>query len=119
MRCVYLYLFFTDYDVPPTKEYDTNSIDQSSNKDKESPDILNIDSESTDCNEVDGKITGCASQSKLTLYTSEYLHIIVAVACLAGLFVGFLCGYLVSRRFHSHPQYPNSPFIEQHNHLDG
>lgn len=115
---VEIVFIFSDPDVPPTKEYDTNTIDQSSDEDKQSPDILTLDSESTDCNEVDGKISGCASQSKLTLYTSEYLHIIVAVASLAGLFVGFLCGYLVSRRFHSHPQYPNSPFIEQHNHLD-
>ncbi|KAJ8914769.1 hypothetical protein NQ315_013272, partial [Exocentrus adspersus] len=81
--------------------------------------LLRLDVDSSDCNEVDGeKIAGCASQSKLTLYTSEYLHIIVAVASLAGLFVGFLCGYLVSRRFHVHAQYPNPPFIEQHNHLD-
>lgn len=101
----------------PTKEYN-NSLEQFSGEDKESPDILTIDPDSTDCNEVDGTLSGCASQSKLTLYTSEYLHIIVAVASLAGLLVGFLCGYLVSRRFHAHPQYPNSPFIEQHNHLD-
>ncbi|KAJ8943411.1 hypothetical protein NQ318_020661, partial [Aromia moschata] len=86
----------------PKKEYDTKSIDTNSlEEDKESTDsLLRQDIELTDCNEVDGdKITGCASQSKLTLYTSEYLHIIVAVASLAGLFVGFLCGYLVSRRF--------------------
>lgn len=104
----------------PTKEYDTYSINTNSlNESKEPSDPLLIEGESTDCNEVDGdKVTGCASQSKLTFYTSEYLHIIVAVACIAGLCVGFLCGYLVSRRFHVHSQYPNPPFIEQHNHLD-
>lgn len=91
---------------------------KSSNEDKEGPDILTLDNESTDCNEVDGNITGCASQSKLTMYTSEYLHIIVAVASMVGLLVGFFCGYLVSRRFHAHPQYPNAGFIEQHNHLN-
>ncbi|KAG5895086.1 hypothetical protein JTB14_023261 [Gonioctena quinquepunctata] len=107
--------------VIPAKEYDTNSIDLiPPEEDKGIVDpLLNIDIESTDCNEVDGqRITGCASQSKLNLYTSEYLHIIVAVASLAGLFVGFLCGYLVSRRFHVHAQCPEAPFIEQHNHLD-
>lgn len=114
-----LYLFI-DKSIPKS-EYETKIIDTNSlEEDKQSPDpLLRLDVDSTDCNEVDGdKVTGCASQSKLTLYTSEYLHIIVAVASLAGLFVGFLCGYLVSRRFHVHTQYPNPPFIEQHNHLD-
>nr|XP_023020455.1 semaphorin-1A-like isoform X2 [Leptinotarsa decemlineata] len=103
-----------------SKDYESNSIDLNTlDEDKKIVDpLLKIDEVSTDCNEVDGqKITGCASQSKLTLYTSEYLHIIVAVACIAGLFVGFLCGYLVSRRFHFHAQ--NKQQYNGHpNHLD-
>ncbi|KAJ8983871.1 hypothetical protein NQ317_000907 [Molorchus minor] len=77
----------------PKKEYNTNSIDTNSlEEDKESSDsLLRLDEDPTDCNGVDGdRAIGCASQSKLTLYTSEYLHII----------------------------HPNPPFIEQHNHLD-
>ncbi|XP_050497231.1 semaphorin-1A [Diabrotica virgifera virgifera] len=104
----------------PTKEYDVSPIDTNSlDESKESNDpLLKIEDESADCNEINNKVTGCASQTKLTLYTSEYLHIIVAVACMGGLIVGFVCGYLVSRRFHGRSQYPNPPFIEQHNHLE-
>lgn len=80
-----------------------------------------VPSVSIDCNEVDNNdvATGCSSiQNRMGLYTSEYLHIIVTVASLVALAFGFVCGYLVSQRFHSQPQYPNAPFIEQHNHLD-
>lgn len=96
---------------------DTNYLEDN----KESTDsLLRVDMASTDCNEVgdDNLPRGCPSQTKLASYTPEYLRIFVALSSLAGLFVGFLCGYLVSRRFHLHSQYPNPPFIEQHNHLD-
>nr|CAH7717572.1 unnamed protein product [Callosobruchus chinensis] len=109
-------------DAPSPKEYDMKSLDTNSiDEDEKEPsdDLLRLDSESTQCsNDIDGSTTGCASQSKLTLYTPEYLRIFVAVSSLMGLLVGFFCGYLVSRRFHAHPQYPNQAFIEQHNHLD-
>lgn len=83
--------------------------------------LLKIENESNNCNEIDNNdiSTGCSSiQNRMGLYTSEYLHIIVTVASLVALAFGFVCGYLVSQRFHSQPQYPNAPFIEQHNHLD-
>ncbi|CAH0562660.1 unnamed protein product [Brassicogethes aeneus] len=107
-----------DNDVAPKVEV-TLSEGRGENVDKEDP--LLIDGTLDDgCNEVggDSKIRGCAVQNRLNMYTSEYLHIFVATASLAGLFVGFLCGYFVSRRFQNQPQYPNSAFIEQHNHLD-
>ncbi|CAH1153239.1 unnamed protein product [Phaedon cochleariae] len=47
---------------------------------------------------------------------SDYLHMIVGGAIVGGLVFGFVCGYLVSRRFHAHPNAPS--FIEQRNHLD-
>lgn len=101
------------------KEFDTNSLDT---KIIEQRDPLLSDKEiQDDCNEVDGdsnKIRGCAVQNRLNMYTPEYLHIFVGAGSLAGLFVGFLCGYFVSRRFHHPPQYPNSSYIEQHNHLE-
>ncbi|CAH2014777.1 unnamed protein product [Acanthoscelides obtectus] len=115
-----MHLFFSD--APSPKEYDIKSLDTNSvDEDEKEPsdDLLRLDADSTECsNDIDGATTGCASQSKLTLYTPEYLRIFVAVSSLVGLFIGFLCGYLVSRRFHTHPQYPNQAFIEQHNHLD-
>ncbi|CAG9855517.1 unnamed protein product [Phyllotreta striolata] len=79
--------------------------------------LLNLDSGFDECNDVD-PAKGCTSQSKLTLYSSNYLVVIVASVAVGFLFVGFTCGYLVGRRFQAHSQFPNQPFIEQHNHLD-
>lgn len=64
------------------------------------------------------QITGCAIQQRLVIYTAETLHIVVVGASLAGLLLGFVAGYLFSRRFHPSTHYPDVPFIEQHNHLD-
>lgn len=63
-------------------------------------------------------VSGCAVRQRLVIYTAETLHLVVFVASLAGLVLGFTAGYLVSRRFHSPPPYPDVPFIEQHNHLE-
>lgn len=72
-----------------------------------------------DCNATDGNnVSGCAVQQRLVIYTAETLHLVVIGACLAGLLFGFVAGYLFSRRFHMQPQYPDVPFIEQHNQLD-
>lgn len=63
-------------------------------------------------------IGGCAVRQRLVIYTAETLHLVVFGASLAGLLLGFIAGYFVSRRFHSPPPYPDAPFIEQHNHLE-
>lgn len=77
-------------------------------------------SESTDCeNDVNSnQIEGCAVHQKLVIYTAETLRLGVFAACVVGLLLGFFAGYLVSRRFNTPSQYPGTPFIEQHNHLD-
>lgn len=81
-----------------------------------------IKPESSDCN-GDGDVNtnsigGCAVRQRLVIYTAETLHLVVFVASSVGLLLGFVAGYLVSRRFHSPPPYPDAPFIEQHNRLE-
>lgn len=81
-----------------------------------------IKPENSDCN-GDGDVNtnsigGCAVRQRLVIYTAETLHLVVFGASLAGLLLGFVAGYLVSRRFHSPPPYPDAPFIEQHNRLE-
>lgn len=81
-----------------------------------------IKPEGNDCN-GDGDVNtnsigGCAVRQRLVIYTAETLHLVVFGACSAGLLLGFIAGYLVSRRFHSPPPYPDAPFIEQHNRLE-
>lgn len=81
-----------------------------------------IKPEANDCN-TDGDVNTnsigrCAVRQRLVIYTAETLHLVVFGASLAGLLLGFIAGYLVSRRFHSPPPYPNAAFIEQHNHLE-
>lgn len=66
-----------------------------------------------DSNEIP---TGCAIQQKLVI--PRTLHIVLFIACSLCLVFGFVAGYFISKRFQPQPQYPNSPFIEQHNHLD-
>lgn len=63
-------------------------------------------------------IGGCAVRQRLVIYTAETLHLVVFGVSLAGLLLGFVAGYFVSRRFHSPPPYPDAPFIEQHNRLE-
>lgn len=79
-----------------------------------------VDSESTGCeNDVNSnQIEGCAVHQKLVIYTAETLRLGVFVACVIGLLLGFFAGYIVSRKFNPPSQYPGTPFIEQHNHLD-
>lgn len=105
----------------PRKEVDdtiiSNSIEEepSSNSKELS---LHIDNrEFEDCsNDIDSDVrTGC-SQIKKSEFTSGTLWWGIVIAAMIGLFVGFVGGYCVSRKFYM--QYPNTPFIEQHNHLD-
>ncbi|EFA11605.1 semaphorin-1a [Tribolium castaneum] len=96
----------------------TNSIDE---KDLDSSDPLiktGLDDDS-DCDPVsENSIGGCAVRQQLVIYTAGTLHIVVVVVSIVGLFLGFIAGYLFSQKFHSHSQYPEAPFIEQHNHLE-
>lgn len=57
-------------------------------------------------------------REKLVIYTAETLHVVVIASSIAALAVGFVAGYLFSKRFHQQPQFVDTPFIEQHNHLN-
>lgn len=53
-----------------------------------------------------------------TIYTAQALHITVVASCMVTLLLGFVIGYLFSRRFR-HPFFSETtPFHEQHNHLN-
>lgn len=80
--------------------------------------ILKAKDKETLCNDNESNANSCAVQQRLFIYTSETFHLVVICACLVALIVGFVIGYLFSRRFHSNPQYPEAPIIEQRNHLD-
>ncbi|XP_017786065.1 PREDICTED: semaphorin-1A-like [Nicrophorus vespilloides] len=67
----------------------------------------------------DGNNINCAVKQKLVIYTAETLQISVIVAAVVSLLLGFIVGYIFSRRFHPPSQYPDTPFIEQRNHLEG
>ncbi|GJQ66987.1 hypothetical protein Trydic_g21919 [Trypoxylus dichotomus] len=69
--------------------------------------------EAVESNEIP---TGCAVQQRLVI--AGTLHFVLFIACSLCLVFGFVIGYFISKRFQTQPQYPNSPFIEQHNHLD-
>lgn len=52
------------------------------------------------------------------IYSAQALLTAVVASCLVTLMVGFVIGYLFSRRFR-HPFFTDtSPFNEQHNHLN-
>lgn len=57
-------------------------------------------------------------KERLVIYTAETLHVVVIASSIAALAIGFVAGYLFSRRFHQQPQFAETPFIEQHNHLN-
>jgi hypothetical protein len=100
------------------KEIIANSIDE---KDIDSIDPLirtGLD-EDPECDPIsENSVGGCAVRQQLVIYTAGTLHIVVVVVSIVGLFLGFIAGYLFSQKFHSHSQYPEAPFIEQHNHLE-
>lgn len=108
--------------INANKEYN-NNLEKKINSDLEDlneiPDqFLKKTSTDVDCNNAENnEINGCAVQQKLVIYTAETLHIFVVGACFVGLFLGFIAGFLFSRKFHS-PSHQGVPFIEQHNHLD-
>lgn len=109
----------------PRKEVDDDNTITSNLIDEEEPSSsvkelsLQIENRAQfdDCsNDINADIrTGC-SQIKKSEFTSGTLWWGIVVAAMIGLFVGFVGGYCVSRKFYM--QYPNTPFIEQHNHLD-
>lgn len=72
-----------------------------------------------DCNNnvESNEINGCAVQQKLVIYTAETLHLFVIGACFIGLLLGFIAGFLFSRKFHP-SSHQGVPFIEQRNRLD-
>ncbi|XP_060515938.1 semaphorin-1A-like [Cylas formicarius] len=102
------------------KEIDDNSIvdnaiDEESKSSAEDL-LLRIDNESADCNDVNADYrTGCSTIRK-SEFSSGTLYGGIISAAMVGLLAGFVGGYCVSRKFHTH--YPSAPFIEQHNHLD-
>ncbi|XP_018331529.1 semaphorin-1A [Agrilus planipennis] len=59
---------------------------------------------------ADKSISGCTVRQRL--------HIVIIGSSLVSLFLGFIGGYIFSKKFHHQPQYPEAPFIEQHNHLE-
>ncbi|XP_071446030.1 semaphorin-1A-like isoform X2 [Hetaerina americana] len=64
-----------------------------------------------------------ASQERLSTYTTETLAIAVATACVAALVVGFVSGFLFSRRcraeeYSSSPNYHDMPFPDQRHQLN-
>ncbi|PSN57450.1 Semaphorin-1A [Blattella germanica] len=58
-----------------------------------------------------------SSQEKLPIYTAETLSIAVATSCLAALVVGFVSGFLFSRRCRGE-DYSNMPFPDQRHQLN-
>ncbi|CAG9796562.1 unnamed protein product [Diatraea saccharalis] len=76
------------------------SEDKNSNNNKHETDLLTVEA-------ADGNI-----------YSAQALLTAVVASCLVTLMVGFVIGYLFSRRFR-HPFFTDtSPFNEQHNHLN-
>lgn len=103
-------------DAEEKKEIQTNSLDD---KDLDSTDPVIRTDEDPECDPLDeNSIGGCAVRQQLVIYTAGTLHIVVVVVSIVGLLLGFIAGYLFSQKFHSHSQYPEAPFIEQHNHLE-
>ncbi|KAJ9597977.1 hypothetical protein L9F63_011178, partial [Diploptera punctata] len=58
-----------------------------------------------------------SSQEKLPIYTAETLSIAVATSCLAALVLGFVSGFLFSRRCRGE-DYSNMPFPDQRHQLN-
>jgi semaphorin 6 len=58
-----------------------------------------------------------SSQEKLPIYTAETLSIAVTTSCLAALVVGFVSGFLFSRRCRGE-DYSNMPYPEQRHQLN-
>ncbi|KAB0801078.1 hypothetical protein PPYR_05432 [Photinus pyralis] len=105
----------------PTRVYDDNTLENEILIDGKIEDPLaKPNDEEVECDDglTENRITGCAVRQHLVIYTAKTLHVIVVCASLVALFLGFIAGYLFSRRFHPYGHYPNAPFIEQHNHLE-
>jgi len=58
-----------------------------------------------------------SSQEKLPIYTAETLSIAVTTSCLAALVVGFVSGFLFSRRCRGE-EYSNMPYPDQRHQLN-
>lgn len=52
------------------------------------------------------------------IYTADTMRVVVIASSIAALAVGFVAGYLFSKRFRQQPQLVDTPFTEQHNHLN-
>ncbi|RZB39945.1 semaphorin-1a [Asbolus verrucosus] len=99
------------------KEIIANSIDEEGT-DSTDP-LVRTGLDDPECDPVsENSVGGCAVRQQLVIYTAGTLHIVVVVVSIVGLFLGFIAGYLFSQKFHSSTQYPEAPFIEQHNHLE-
>lgn len=57
-------------------------------------------------------------KEKYVIYTADTMRIVVIASSIAALAVGFVAGYLFSKRFRQQPQLVDTPFTEQHNHLN-
>lgn len=108
----------------PRKEYVDSVNDNSIDEERPSPSVkeLSLDRDETlfesyDCdNSLNGEVRVGCSQIKRTDFNSGTLWWGIVVAAMMGLFLGFVGGYCVSKKLYL--QYPNTPFIEQHNQLD-
>lgn len=99
----------------------TNDIDkeiESTIQETKQIDPLLAVNDLNDCeNEVDGHIN-CAVKQRLVIYTAETLQMWVLGAAILCLLMGFISGYVFSRKFHPQQDF-TAPFIEQHNQLEG
>lgn len=105
----------------PAKVYDKSNVENEIiPEEKVTDSLLKTSDDDLECEDglTGNRITGCAVRQHLVIYTAKTLHIVVVCASLAALLIGFIAGYLFSRRFHPQSHYPDAPFIEQHNHLD-
>lgn len=108
----------------PRKEYVDSVNDNSIDEERPSPSVkeLSLDRDETlfetyDCdNSLNGEVRVGCSQIKRTDFNSGTLWWGIVVAAMMGLLLGFVGGYCVSKKLYL--QYPNTPFIEQHNQLD-
>ncbi|XP_077295324.1 semaphorin-1A-like [Arctopsyche grandis] len=104
----------------PVQDLDKNNIEETDNNI-----VINLvppnDGDETNSNTAKEKHETDSLKIKRdenTIYTAQALHITVVASCMVTLLLGFVIGYLFSRRFR-HPFFSETtPFHEQHNHLN-
>jgi len=71
-----------------------------------------------DCDNSIDNIKCAVKQERMRIYTAETFQLFVLLSAVVGLLIGFVVGYFLSRKLHPPSQYADTPFIEQHNHLE-